>query len=85
MDLSKVLGYTQKVLGAAGSVVDAAVPFAVGNRTKASVVIATLAPVVGKGACSVYPPLCPFISVVGSLAATLAPVFALAGFARSSS
>jgi hypothetical protein len=80
--LTGFLASAQKVLPALGSVVDAAVPLAVGDRTKWSVAVATLAPVVGQAACTVYPPACPFLAMAGQLAAFATPLFAFAGVVR---
>ena len=71
-----------KVLEALGMVVDKAVPTAVGDRTKISVVVAVAAPIVSKLVCSVYAPACPFIALAGTAAAALVPVFAAAGLVR---
>jgi hypothetical protein len=83
--LTKILTALQKVLPAVGSVVDAAVPIAVGQRTELSVVAATLAPVMSQAACAVYPAACPIVNGVGMIAAALAPVFAGASVVRAKS
>lgn len=71
-----------KILVAAGSVVDVAVPVAVGDRTKVSAVVAAAAPVVSKITCMLYPPACPIVGAVGMVAASLVPLFAGAGLVR---
>ena len=81
--LLKLLTAAQKILPALGSVVDAAVPIAVGQRTEFSVVAATLAPVVSAAACSIYPAACPIVNGLGMIAATVAPVFAGASVVRA--
>jgi hypothetical protein len=72
-----------KILQAAGSLIDAAVPVMVGKRTETSAVIAAVAPVAGSVLCQFYPAACPAVAVIGQVAGGLVPMFAGASVVRN--
>lgn len=73
------MGKVFEVLQALGSVVDKAVPFALGARTKIAVVAC---PVLGYAAPLVPPQYQPAVSLAQWVLCGAAPAFALAGLVR---
>lgn len=80
--MGSVLSYVSAICKGLGAIVDAAVPVAVGSRTKISAVVAAVAPVAGQVVCQIYPPACPAIQGIGVLAGAALPLFAAAGLVR---
>ena len=80
--LNKVLASLAVVVQGAGSVVDAAVPVAQGDRTKIGALVAVGAPFLCAALNPLVPAACPIIQTIGVVATTLTPLFAFAGVVR---
>lgn len=78
----KIMAAVGTLANGAGAVVDAAVPVFQGDRTKIAAVLAVATPVICKALDPIAPGVCPVVQSIGSLAATLVPLFALAGLVR---
>lgn len=81
--ISKLLGSVTALAQGAGSVIDAAVPVANGDRTKISALIAVASPVLCSATAPFSPAACGVIQSIGTVAATLLPLFAFAGVVRA--
>jgi hypothetical protein len=77
------MNFLNDLAKAVGFVIDKAVPFAVGSRTKIAVVACPILSTVAPGIVAVYPAAAPMIPVVQALLCTSAPLFALAGLVRA--
>lgn len=78
----KILSSVTALATGAGSVVDAAIPVAKGDRTKISALIAVASPVLCAALNPVLPGACGIVQSLGTVAAALVPVFAFAGVVR---
>lgn len=77
------MDFLKGLLGKLGAVVDAAVPVAQGDRTKISALVAVVAPLVcGAIESAGVPGACAALTGLGQLAASLVPLFAVAGLVR---
>ena len=83
--MDSILDSLKALLVSSGAVVDAAVPFAKGDRTKIAVIVVGVAWVASQVLCRVYAPACFVVARVGDTAGMLAPIFAWAGLVRPKS
>lgn len=78
----KILASITALAEGVGSIVDAVIPVAHGDRTKIGALIAVAAPVLCKALDPVLPAACGVVQSIGMAAGALVPLFALAGLVR---